>query len=79
MGGRMQAVKIRDLMHNFSQYLSEVKEGESITILDRNTPVADIIPHNKNVRFPGWKRTLARRKIKGEAFSITVEKIRKSE
>jgi antitoxin (DNA-binding transcriptional repressor) of toxin-antitoxin stability system len=72
----MHSVGIRELMHNFSGYLKEIKAGESITILERNTPVADIIPHNKNIRYPGWKRSIARRKITGELFSATTEKMR---
>ncbi len=75
----MQAVSIRELMHNFSHYLKEVKEGECITILERHNPVAEIIPHNANVRYPGWKRTLKRRKIGGELFSQTIEKNRELE
>jgi antitoxin (DNA-binding transcriptional repressor) of toxin-antitoxin stability system len=73
----MQAVKIRELLHNFSHYLNEVKEGDSITIFERDDPVADIVPHNNNIRFPGWKRVVKRRKIGGESFSKTTEKIRK--
>ena len=75
----MPALGIRELMHNFSHYLKEVKGGKSITVMERNVPVAEIIPHNRNVRYPGWKRALARRKIKGEAFSATVEKSREQE
>jgi antitoxin (DNA-binding transcriptional repressor) of toxin-antitoxin stability system len=75
----MQTVNIRDLLHNFSHYLNDVKEGDSITILERKNPVAEIIPHNKNLRFPAWKRPTKRRKIKGEAFSKTTEKLRKFE
>ncbi len=74
----MVEVGIRDLMHNFSYYLKEVKAGKCITILERQKAVADIIPHN-NIRFPGWKRTIKRRKIKGESFSKTVSKNRELE
>jgi len=72
----MHSVGIRELMHNFSGYLKEIKAGESITILERNTPVADIIPHAKNIRYPGWKRSITRRKIAEEPFSATTEKMR---
>jgi prevent-host-death family protein len=75
----MQTVSIRDLMHNFSHYLKEVKSGEGITVLKRNVPVADIVPHENAIRFPGWKRTVNRRKIKGEAFSKTVMKSREDQ
>lgn len=75
----MQSISIRVLMHNFAHYLKEVKEGECITILERNNPVADIVPHNDNVKYPGWKREVKRRKIGGEPFSETTEKIREFE
>ncbi len=75
----MQKVNIRDLMHNFSRYLKDVKEGDCITILERNKAVADIVPHNPNVRYPGWKRSIIKRSISGESFSETVVKNREKE
>ena len=78
-GIKMLAVNIRELTHNFSKYLKEVKAGECITIMDRKSPVADIIPHNKNITFPGWKRTIERRKVKGESLSESVVKNRETE
>lgn len=75
----MLAVNIRELTHNFSKYLKEVKAGECITVMDRKKPVADIIPHNENISFPGWKRVVQRRKVKGEPFSESVEKNRAAE
>jgi antitoxin (DNA-binding transcriptional repressor) of toxin-antitoxin stability system len=75
----MHAVSIRELMHNFSHYLKEVKTGECITVLERRKPVVDIIPHNENIRYPGWKRSLKPRKIGGETFSKTVVKNREAE
>ena len=75
----MQHVSIRDLMHNFSRYLKGVKEGECITVLERRKPVADIIPHNPNVMYPGWKRSVSRRKIGGESFSTSVSKSREND
>ncbi len=78
-GGFMQKVNIRDLLHNFSRYLKDVKEGDCITILERNKAVADIVPHNPNIRYPGWKRTIKKRLISGESFSETVAKNREQE
>ena len=72
----MIKVGIRELMHNISHYLKEVKQGEHITILERHNPVADIIPHNKNVRYPGWKREIKRRKLVGEPLSASIQKDR---
>jgi len=75
----MIAVNIRELTHNFSKYLKEVKEGERITILERNKPVADIVPHNANIAQPGWKREIRKLKIKGESFAKSTVRVRKSE
>jgi len=69
----MQSVNIRGLMRHFLYYLKNAKEGGSFIILERNNPIVDI---NPNIRYPGWKRTITRRKIKGESFSKTTEKIR---
>ncbi|MDO5577320.1 MAG: hypothetical protein Q4F84_09585 [Fibrobacter sp.] len=75
----MQKVNIRDLMHNFSKYMKDVKSGDCITVLERNTAIADIVPHNPNIRYPGWKRTIKKRLIEGESFSETVVKNREQE
>lgn len=75
----MISVNIRELTHNFSKYLKEVKDGESITIMERNTPVADIIPHNKNISRPGWKKRVKKIPVEGESFSETTRKSRSEE
>jgi antitoxin (DNA-binding transcriptional repressor) of toxin-antitoxin stability system len=75
----MQNVNIRDLMHNFSRYLKDVIEGTCITILERNNAVAEIVPDNPNIRYPGWKRTIKNRSISGECFSESVARNRKQE
>ncbi|GEM_PF-2455457 len=73
----MVAVNIRDLTHNFSSYLKNVKSGERIVIMERNIPIADIIPHNPHVKQAGWKRSIERVKIKGEPLSKTVVRMRR--
>lgn len=75
----MVSVNIRELTHNFSNYLKEVKSGERIVILERNTPVADIIPHNENIAYPGWKRKIKKIEIKGEPLSQTIVRNRREE
>lgn len=75
----MQKVNIRDLMHNFSRYLKEVKYGEYITILERNQAVPILFLITPNIRYPGWRRTIKKRSISGESFSETVAKNRVQE
>lgn len=73
----MLKVSIRDLTHNFSKYLKTIKGGERLLILERNKPVAEIIPHNDNVTVPAWRRELPRLSLKGESLSNLIVKERK--
>jgi prevent-host-death family protein len=44
----VQRVRIADLKARLSEYLRAVKSGETIAVLDRDTPVAQIVPiHNR--------------------------------
>jgi len=40
----MRQVRIADLKARLSEYLRAVRRGESIAVLDRDTPVAQLIP-----------------------------------
>lgn len=40
----MQPVKIADLKNNLSRHLARVRRGGELTVLDRDTPVARIVP-----------------------------------
>ncbi len=40
----MQLIKIADLKNNLSRHLARVRRGGEITVLDRDTPVARIVP-----------------------------------
>ena len=71
----MKTVNIRELTHHFASYLKVVKHGERIVVMDRSSPVADLVPHNKNVE-PAWKRPIERIRVKGESFSKTISRMR---
>lgn len=72
----MKSVNIRELTHHFSSYLRVVKRGERIVVMDRTSPVADLVPHNENVQKPAWKRPIKRIRVKGESFSKTISRMR---
>jgi antitoxin (DNA-binding transcriptional repressor) of toxin-antitoxin stability system len=40
----MTKVKIADLKNNLSRHLAHVRQGGELTVLDRDTPVARIVP-----------------------------------
>ena len=46
----MKKAGIAELKNNLSRFLDQVKNGESILVLDRNQPVAQIIPLQKAAR-----------------------------
>lgn len=42
----MSKVRIADLKANLSRHLRRVRSGHTLTVLDRDTPVARIIPYD---------------------------------
>ena len=44
----MNGVRIADLKSRLSEYLRKVRRGRSITVLDRDTPIARILPYEEN-------------------------------
>lgn len=40
----MKTIRIAELKASLSKHLRAVQKGESLTILDRNTPIAKIVP-----------------------------------
>jgi prevent-host-death family protein len=40
----MKSVGVRELRDHLSRHLAEVQEGHSLTITDRGTPIARIVP-----------------------------------
>ena len=75
----MTQVTIRQLTHGFSGYLKAVQKGERIVILNRNKPVADLLPYNENLSIPGWKRPIKKLELKGESFSQIIRQMRDEE
>jgi prevent-host-death family protein len=43
----VKRVKIADLKNNLSRHLSHVRAGGDLIVLDRNTPVARIVPYDR--------------------------------
>ncbi len=45
----MKEVRIAELKSRLSEYLRAVRNGETISVLDRDTPIAQIIPVRERV------------------------------
>jgi prevent-host-death family protein len=44
----MTTVRIADLKARLSEHLRRVKQGRTITVLDRDTPVAQLVPVDRD-------------------------------
>ena len=60
----MTEVRIAELKARLSEYLRKVRRGHAITVLDRDTPVARLVPHG------GSRGLLPARKPSGTAGSL---------
>jgi prevent-host-death family protein len=43
----MKQVRIADLKAHLSEHLRTVRRGQRLTVLDRDTPVAEIVPYER--------------------------------
>jgi prevent-host-death family protein len=41
----MKSVRIAELKARLSEHLQEVRRGRSFTVMDRNTPIARVVPY----------------------------------
>jgi len=46
----MKSVRIAELKARLSKYLRAVRAGETIAVLDRDTPIAQIVPAQERAR-----------------------------
>jgi prevent-host-death family protein len=43
----MRRARVAELKARLSEYLRAVRRGESVTVLDRDTPIARIVPYGR--------------------------------
>jgi antitoxin (DNA-binding transcriptional repressor) of toxin-antitoxin stability system len=61
-------VKIADLKSNLSRYLKDVKGGQNITVMERDTPIAFLVAYGQGVNGAGIeirKPVLANQELTG--------------
>jgi len=57
--------------------MKRVKAGERVCVVERNIPIADIVPHNEHVS-AGWKRPVKKVRLpKGVSLAEEVVRARK--
>jgi len=76
----MKTVTFTDFRKKASVFLTEVEHGESIVLLRRGKPIAEIIPFSDRARqTPSWKRSGIRLQIQGSDLSSAILQERESE
>lgn len=69
----MKTVSFTDFRKKASGFIAEVEHGETIVLLRRGKPVAEIIPFSDRLqRTPAWKKTRTRLKLQGSDLSSAI-------
>jgi prevent-host-death family protein len=69
----MKTVSFTDFRKKASGFIAEVEHGETIILLRRGKPVAEVIPFSDRLeRTPSWKTPGLRLKLKGSDLSSAI-------
>lgn len=76
----MKTVTFTDFRKKASGFITEVEHGETIVLLRRGKPVAEVIPFSGQLqRTPSWKRPGIHLQINGGDLSSAIMEERESE
>jgi prevent-host-death family protein len=76
----MKTISFTDFRKKASGFIAEVEHGETIILLRRGKPVAEVIPFSdRSHREPAWKKPGIRLKIKGSDLSSAILEDRKAQ
>jgi len=69
----MKTVTFTDFRKKASGFIAEVEHGETIILLRRGKPVAEVIPFSDRIqRAPAWKKPGICLKLKGSDLSSAI-------
>lgn len=76
----MKTVTFTDFRKKASGFITEVEHGESIVLLRRGRPIAEVIPFTDRLqRTPSWKQPGINLQIQGSDLSSAILKERETE
>jgi prevent-host-death family protein len=79
-GTYMKTISFTDFRKKASGFITEVEHGETIVLLRRGKPIAEVIPFtDETKRSPSWKRPGINLQIQGSDLSSAILKERESE
>ncbi len=69
----MKTISFTDFRKRASGFITEVEHGETLVLLRRGKPVAEIVPFSDSVqRLPAWKQPGIRLRTKGSDLSSAI-------
>lgn len=69
----MKTVPFTDFRKNASGFINEVEHGETLILIRRGKPVAEIVPFSsQSQKIPAWKQPGVRLQIKGSDLSSAI-------
>jgi prevent-host-death family protein len=69
----MKTITFTDFRKKASGFITEVEHGETIILLRRGKPVAEVIPFSDEIRrTPSWKKPVTRLQLKGSDLSSAI-------
>jgi prevent-host-death family protein len=69
----MKTITFTDFRKKASGFIAEVEHGETIVLLRRGKPVAEVIPFSDRLqKTPTWKKPVTRLKLKGSDLSSAI-------
>ena len=75
----MKTITFTDFRKKASSFITEVEHGETIVLLRRGKPIAEVIPFTDSTRqIPSWKQQGIRLQIKGSDLSSAILEERES-
>ncbi len=60
----MRSVGVAELKSKLSEYLARVRRGDTVTVLDRRTPIARIVPYESETPSLSVRRPLPRARLR---------------
>jgi len=76
----MKTINFTDFRKNASSFITEVEHGETIILLRRGKPIAEVIPFSDtDTRTPSWKQPGVHLKISGKDLSSAIKEEREAE
>jgi antitoxin (DNA-binding transcriptional repressor) of toxin-antitoxin stability system len=69
----MKTITFTNFRKHASSFITEVEHGETIVLLRRGKPIAEVIPFSdKSRKTPSWKQRGIRLQIKGSNLSSAI-------